>query len=495
MSPRTSASRHRRESALVGLAALALTLTGARPAPGQERFRRTPPLPDAQRLELKLPAVETFSLANGLTVGTVSRPDASPITLMLIIKAGEADSPPDRPGLATITARMIGKGTKQLSADYLENMVESLGARLSATVYMDYTVLSLTVLDEYLDRAIYILRLMALEATFSERELAGVRRAAFWQLFETKKDPEALAWRQLLAALFAGHPYRLASYNEDVIRSISTRDVADFYERFYRPANAAVVVTGNIDGAALAQRIGGHFGAWRGQPPDRTPPPRPPQNQNERVLFVEMPGVAAATVFAGNVIMGSSSPDFYPFLVLKHILGGTTQSRLFMNLREDKNYATYAFCEMECYQACGLYWVRSQVRPQSIVPAEREILGEIGALAANPAVPSEIEEAKSYLVGSLPLRFESREGFADWLARYVALGLGQGQWDRGPEELKLVDAEKVREAARKYLTAKPIVVIVGQPEWLGLYCGEFDTVEVYDINGQLKHTWRKGEGR
>jgi zinc protease len=150
---------------------------------------------------------------------------------------------------------------------------------------------------------------------------------------------------------------------------------------------------------------------------------------------------------------------------------------------------------MESYDACGLYWVRSQVRPESIVPAEREIVREIGALAASPAVPSEIEEAKSYLVGSLPLRFESREGFADWLARYVALGLDQSQWDRGPEEIKLVDAEKVRDAARRYFSAKPVVVIVGQPEWLSLYCGEFDTVEVYDTNGQLKHTWRKGEGR
>jgi len=495
MSFETCASGLRIRSGGVPLMILVLTLSAARTGLAQERFRRTPPLPDAQRLELKLPAVETFSMANGLTVAAVRRSETPVVTIQLIIKAGEADSPSDRPGLAAITARMIGKGTKQLSADYLENMVESLGAQFSAAVFMDYTVLTMTVLDENIDRAIYILRLMALEATFGERELAAVRRAAYWQILESKKDPEVLGWKQLLGVLFGSHPYRLASYSEDVIRDISTRDVAGFYDRFYRPANAAVVVTGNVDGPALAQKIAGHFGAWHGQPPDRTTPPRPTQNTRERILFVEAPEVPVATVLAGNIIMGSSDPDFYPFLVLKHILGGTTQSRLFVDLREDKDYASYAFSEMEVYDSCGVYWVRAQVKPESIAPAVAEIKGEIGALAAGPAVPSEIEEAKSYLVGSLPRRFETREGFTDWLARYVALGLDQSQWDRGPEELKLINAEKIREVARKYLTATPVVVVVGQPKWLSAYLNEFDTIEVYDTSGKLKHTWRKGEGR
>jgi predicted Zn-dependent peptidase len=452
-------------------------------------------LPDAQRLELKLPPIETFPLPNGLTVATARRTGTPVITLQLVVRVGEADSPPNRPGLASMTARMIGKGTKILSADYLENMIESLGAEFSVAVFMDYTVLTLNVLDEFLDRAIYILRLIALEASFSERELAAVRRTAYWQLFESKKDPEVLGWRQLVSALFADHPYRVATYSEGLIKFITTRDVAEFYGTFYRPGNAAVLVSGDIDGAAVAQKVGNHFGAWTGLAPERasSPPPRP--NDREKICYIEAPEAAAATVFAGNVIMGSSDRDFFPFLVLKQILGGTTRSRLFMNLRESKGYATYAFTEMEVFGSCGLYWARAQVKPEFIVPAVREIVGEIDALASGPAVPSEIEEAKSYLVGSLPLRFESSAGFAEWMARYVALGLGQSQWDRGPEELKLVDAERVRETAKKYLSATPVVVIVGRPEWLGPYLGDLDAVEVYDTGGQLKHILRKGDGR
>lgn len=482
-------------AAVILIAAVAACLGSARPAGAQERFRRTPPLPDAQRLELRLPPVETFVLPNGLTVATARRPESSLVTLQLVFRAGVVDSPAERPGLADVTARMIGKGTKMLSSDYIENMIESMGADFSAAVFMDYTVLTMTVLDEFLDRAVYILRLIALEAVFNDRELAAVRRSTYWEMQDRKKNPEVLGWTQLLGVLFENHPYRAASYSEEAIKLITARDVETFYNRFYRPGNAAVIVSGRIDGEAMAQKIANHFGAWAGRSPDWTPPPPPRQNARDRICYVENPDLEAATVFAGNVIMGSSDPDFYPVLVLKQVLGGTTMNRLFQDLRESKNYASYAFSEMEVFASCGVYWARARVHPESLGPAIREILGEIDALATGPAVPSEIEEAKSYLVGSLPLRFEAAGGFADWLARYVALGLGPSQWDRGPEEIKRIDAERVRAAARKYLSARPVVVVIGRPEWIALHLGDFDAIEVYDTAGQLKHTLRKGEGR
>ncbi len=475
-------------------AAVLLALWDPTPAAGQERFRRTPPLPDPRPLELKLPAVERSVLPNGLTVAVAVRPDAPLVTLQLVIRAGEADSPAGRPGVAAATARLIGKGTKMLSAEYIESSIESIGAELSVTVLMDYTVLTLHVLGDHLDRAYYLLRLIALEASFTERELGAVRRNLYWELFGRKRDPEVLAWGQLLRLLFAGHPYATATYSEEVIKFITTRDVTAFYDRFYRPGNAAVIVSGRVDADMVRQRLEGHFGAWSGAAPDRPAVAPPAGNGGERICFVEAPDVAEATIFAGNVIMNSFDPEFYPFLVLKQILGGTTRSRLFMNLRESRGYAYYAFSETEFFRSCGVYWARALVRPESIAPAVQEILREIGSMAAAPASPSEIEEAKSFLIGNLPLRFETTSGFAEWLARYVALSLDDGQWDRGPERFQRVDGERVWETARKYLARRPLVVIVGRPEWLALYLSAFAAVEVYDASGTLKYTASKGAG-
>jgi predicted Zn-dependent peptidase len=426
-------------------------------------------------------------------VAVASRPGSSAVTLMLVIRAGEADSPPELPGLAALTARMIGRGTRQLSSAYLEDMIETMGGKFSVSVLMDYTVLSLRVLASQLDRAIYVLRLFALEAAFSERELATVRRDAYWELLERRKDPESLAWSHLLRVLFENHPYQTATYKEDVIKFISARDAAAFYGRFYRPGNAAVLVFGDIDGPETARRVASHFSGWAGAVADRPPKVPAGPTLRERVCYIESPGLESATVFAGNVIMDASDPDFFPFLVLKQMLGGSTGSRLFMNLRESKGYAYFAFSETEFFRECGVYWARALVRPEAIVPAAREILREIADLAAQPAPPSEIEEAKSFLIGSLPLRFDSPDGFGEWMARYVALGLDASQWDKTLESLTRVNAESVREAARRHLAARPVLVIVGRPEWIASLGAEFDVVEVYETNGKLKYTIRKGE--
>lgn len=474
--------------ALAVVAAASPALAGA-----QERFRRTPPLPAAQPQELKLPPIERVTLPNGLSVATAFRPGSPLVTLQLVIRAGEADSPPDRPGVAALTARMIGKGTKLLSASAIDGMVESMGAEYSIDVLMDYTVFTFHVLEESLERAIFVLRFMVLDAQFTERELAALKRTTYYELSDRKKNPEFLAWRHFLKTLFENHPYQTATYTEDVIKSISQKDVVSFYDRFYRPNNAVVLVSGTIDGPTVGKKIGLHFATWVRQPVERAVTVPPPPNARDRVCFVEDPNATDATVFVGNMIMAASDPDFFPFLVIKQVLGGTTQSRLFMNLRESKAYAYFAFSQTEFFRSCGVYWARALVKPEFIVPAVREIAQEIMAMSTGGATPTEIEEAKSFLIGNLPTRFESIEGFAEWMARVVALDLDEGQWDKGPERLKLVTVERARAVAQKYLSGKPLVVLVGRPEWIGLYLREFDSIEVYDNGGALKTTPRKGE--
>jgi len=489
------ATRVRRGPTLCLLALSAVAATSPDIAGAQERFRRTPPLPAAGTQELRLPLVERVSLPNGLTVATAYRPGSPLVTLQLVVRAGEADSPAERPGVAALTARMIGKGTKLLSAGAIEDMIESMGAVYSVDVLMDYTVFTFHVLEESLERALAVLRSMVLDAQFAERELATMKRTAYNELSDRQKDPEFLGWMQFLRALYESHPYKTATYAGDVIKFITAKDVAAFYDRYYRPDNAAVLVSGAIDGAAMGKKIGLQFATWVRQPVERAAAAPPPPNGRDRVCYIEDPAAADATLFVGNIIMAASDPDFFPFLVLKQVLGGTTRSRLFMNLRESKGYAYYAFSQTEFFRSCGVYWARARVTPEFIVPALREIAREIKAMSTEAASPAEVEEAKSFLIGNLPARFESLEGFAEWMARVVALDLDEGQWDKGPERLKLVTVERARAAAQKYLSGKPLVVIVGRPEWLGLYLREFDTIEIYDKGGALKTTLNKGEQR
>jgi predicted Zn-dependent peptidase len=460
----------------------------------QERFRRTPPLAET-RQDLRLEPIESFDMANGLRVAVALRPRSPLVTVQMIIGAGEADSPASLPGVASVTARMIGRGTKVLSGDQINDLIESLGADFSATVLMDYTVFKMEVLEVFLDRALLAMRMMLLEPAFSERVLATVKRNAYYEQLDRKKDPEFLGWGHLLRLLFHGHPYQSAVYSEEVIKFIGSKDVQAFYNRFYMPGNAVVAVSGDVDPPAIARRIGEHFGAWAGRELPRAPVPPPTPNQRERICFVENSDSQEATIFAGNVIMDPTAPEYFPFLVLNQALGGTTRSRLFMNLRESKGFAYYAFSEAAFYRSCGVYWARARVTPEFIHPSVIEIMKELQAFSSERAPAAEIEEAKAYLVGNLPLKLESLEDLSEWTARLAGLGLNSGHWNRALENIMVVNAEKVQAAGQKYLSATPLVVIVGRREWILDSLRDFRVVEIYDVHGVLKQTILKGEDR
>jgi len=460
-------------------------------AAAQDKFRKSPPLPDPLP-ELKLPAIESAVLSNGLTVAVVRRPSSPTISLQVVVLAGEADSPPKIPGVASITAHMIGRGTSLLSAAEIEDRIESIGGDLVVAASLEQTVFTFDVLEENLDRALEILGAVFLQASFPEKAFEAVKRALYYDLAERQKDPEFVAKRQLLRHLFKGHPFRIATYNEDVIKNVSRQDVAAFYDRFYRPNNTVLVLAGNMNLQTASRRISHFFNTWAPRKLDRFFLPPPVPNLEEQITFVDIPQAREATIFLGNISPPATAPDHFPFLVLNQILGGTPGSRLFMNLRESKGYAYYAFSGEDLFKRCGVFWVRARVTPEAVVPSVREILRELGPEALGKVSSFEIEQAKSFLIGNFPFRNEALSDLALRAAQVRSFELGDDFWNRYTQNIILVNLERVLETARKVLEPPPVVVIAGSIGELAEHIREFDRVDVYDIQGNLKWTIYKG---
>jgi zinc protease len=475
----------RGRAAFLGL----LLLSGASIA--QDRFRKSPPLPDPLP-ELRLPSIESAVLSNGLTVAVVRKPSSPAISLRVVVLAGEADSPPKLPGVASVAAHMIGRGAELLSPSEIENRIESIGGELAASVSMERTVFTFDVLEEDLDRALEILSAVFLRASFQEQAVDAVERTLYYDLVERQKDPEFAAKRQLMRHLFKGHPFRTAVYNEDVLKNITRADVVAFYDRYYRPNNTVLVLAGNMNLQTASRKVSHYFNTWALRKLERFFLPPPPANLQEQIVFVDIPQAREATIFLGNIVPPATGPDHFPFMVLNQILGGTPGSRLFMNLRESKGYAYYAFSGEDLTRNCGVFWVRARVTPEAIVPSVREILREIGPAAVEKVTSFEIEQAKSFLIGNFPLKNEALSDLASRAAEVRSFDLGDDHWNRYIQNVILVNLERVLETARRVLGPPPVVVIAGSIRELADHIREFDKVDVYDIQGNLKWTINKG---
>ena len=473
-------------------AGLLLAAALAAPAASQEKFRKSPPIPDPLPV-LRLPPIESATLSNGLTVAVAQKRSPDLMSIQLVIMAGEADAPRSVPGVAAITADMIGRGTETLSTVEIEDRIEAIGGDLTTEASIDQTVFTFNVLEENLDQALEILGAIMLHASFSERSLDGVKRTLYYNLLEREKDPEFLAKRQLFRFLFRDHPYAISTYAEDVIKAITRDDVVGFYDRYYRPNNAILVLAGNMNLATAARKVSHYFNTWIEKRLNRPFIPSPAAVDRDTIAFIHQAQAKDMTIYVGNAIFPVASPDYFPFVVLNQILGGTTASRLFMTLRESKGYAYFAFSGLDFYKSCGVFWVRAKVTPEALSDSIAEILKLIGPQSVEKITSFEIEQAKSFLLGNFALKNELLSNFARRISLIRAFNLGDDHWNKYYENIILVNLERVLAVAQKYLQPKPVVVIVGNLDQVAGKLGDLlDRIEFYDTKGQLRSDISKG---
>jgi predicted Zn-dependent peptidase len=312
-------------------------------------------------------------------------------------------------------------------------------------------------------------------------------------MLQEEQNPEFVGRRQLHRVLFGNHPYRLGRYGQDTFRSIRRRDVHDFYRRFYRPNNALVVLAGNLNLTAAARKVSRYFSTWKEGGVLRQPTPLTPgTGGQERICLVDLPRAKDATLFVGNLIFPIDDPDSFPFLVLNQAIGGTPNSRLFMNLRESKEYAHFAFSEVELFRSGGVFSVRARVIPSACHAAVQEILGEVARISREKVSTFELEQAKAYLIGNFPLQVGRLEAMTQRVSEIMTYALNDAYWSKFLDSIMLVDADSVLRVGGRFLQAPPAVVIVGDKATLTEYLREFPRVEVYDIKGALLYTMLKG---
>jgi len=440
---------------------------------------------------MKVPPIESGLLTSGLRVVTISRSNRPLFNLLVIVQAGENDSPRQLPGLATVTAEMLLKGTLSLSSSAIEEQMESLGLTGSIEVRADYILYSFSFLEENLEASLRLIGSLFYEPAFSSLELAAVKRGFYYQQVARKKDPEKSGYDFFLTRMFAGTGYNPGVIDEDSIRNISQKDAMSFHQRFIRPNNSIIVLDGNINLNNASLKISRAFSRWVSRPLDRPSVPRIRNLNYETVAFLDLPS-PDVSVIIGNAVSPPGSDDYHALLVLNQLLGGSPSSRLFLNLRESKGLAYYAFSHLSFFKNNGLFWIRVKSSPESVGQVVKEILSQLNSLLEERIDPHELEKAKAFLAGNFPLENQLPGQMARRIGLQFVFQLPSDFWNKYYENLLIVSSEKVQEVARQYLTRQPLVVISGDFQASLNSLRAVNRIEIYNQKGQLKAICEKG---
>jgi zinc protease len=400
-------------------------------------------------------------LPNGL-VWLFSQQTSLPlVTLNLLIKGGTLLDPPGKEGLANLTALLLNQGTKTRTATQIAQEVDFLGARLKAEGQDDFALLSLTVLKKDLPGGVALFQDVLRNPVFAPEEMR--RKVSQLQAsFKTDEDePGVVAARAFDRRLFGPNPYgHPPKGTPQGLAAITPKDLEVFHSRYYRPNNAILSLVGDLSPAEAQKVVTQFFGAWEPAPlPELKLPPPPPLSGTE--LQVIDKNITQANIIWGHLGMARENPDFYAFQIMNYILGGGGfASRLMDNIRENRGLAYSVGSSFEAGLEPGSFTIILETKNATALVAIEQALKEVERLRSQPVAQAELEDAKSYLIGSFSRKMDSL-GKRAWLMSYVELyGLGLDYPWRYAGLIRDLTPVAIQKVAAKYLHPERFLLVV-----------------------------------
>ena len=461
--------------AVVGLASLLIVgCGGARPAPtavdlDPAAYPLDGPPPEPAPRPIAFPAEVARQLSCGLTVVVLPMPATGTVTLRVLLPGGESAEPPERAGLAGLTADALKLGTPTMDAATIARRIEELGTDLSVACGADHCQAKVETLTRNLDATLAILSRMLVAPTFPEHDLEVLEGEwATWLAFQESRT-SFVAVRAAHRLLYGDHPYARYAPTPESLDAISRADVVGFHRRAMGPRGAVLVAAGDLDAARFLEAAEAAFRDWRSldDPLPAVEPVRPPALEPV-IHLVDRPGAVQATLLVAHGAMARTDPGYLAGRVADEVLGGGAARRLFLDLREERGLTYGAGSFLEARRLGGHAAATADVRNEKVGEALRALLAHLARLRDEPVPVAELDESTRYLAGSLAISLDHPGQVTGLVARQRLLGLPADEWTSYPARVRAIDAAAVRDAARKIWPedAGLLILVVGAADVL-----------------------------
>jgi len=440
---------------------VAATPPAADPWAGRTDLIKAPPPPAPE--VVNLPPVERFTLKNGLQVILVRNNTLPVVDMQLAVKAGRADERREKVGLSDFVAQMLTRGVKGKDAQQIARSIEFVGGQIRADASYEATLLSCSALAKDTRTCLDLLPAMVADATFPASEIEEVRERLRGAVRARKDDAGAMASAHFQNALWGDDHPRGWSLSDATVEAIQRADLVAWRDTWFKPGNALLAVSGDVDSTKLRANLEKAFGRWRpGKVPARADHPVP-DLAGARIRLVDKPKQTQTHIRLGHFGVAHTDPRFYDTLVFNYILGGgELSSRLLRALRVDagKSYAVSSSFDRNIDR--GAFLVSTFTRTAETLPTVKLIADELIKMKTNGPTDAEVADAETNIAGSYGTRFESAGAIASALLAAELHGYHDDYVRNFGLEVGKVTVASARKAAAAVLdTENYVLVLVG----------------------------------
>ncbi len=403
-------------------------------------------------------------MENGLRVIVAERPGLPLLAAQVVVRNGSEVEPDALAGTASMTGSLLTKGTDTMSAPEIARAIESLGGEIDSGSGWDSSSASVIVGSNKADEALKILADVVRHPAFKQEEIDRLRSQQLDGLRVALQQPGPVARYVASRVSFGAGPYGHASHGTlETVQAIKREDIVRFYQKFYSPRNAALVLAGDVtlaQGKAFAEKF---FGDWK---EDETTPndekrPADTSLKAENVV-INMPEAGQAAVLRVKPSIKRADPDYYSAIVANAALGSGFASRLNREIRVKRGLSYGAGSSIDPRRDAGSFSASAQTKNESAAEVAEVMQTELQKLVSEPVKGEELKSRQAELTGRYARSLETNQGFVAQIASLAAYDLPLETLDKYIPSINAVTSEAVTNFAQKYLATPTSLVIVGQ---------------------------------
>jgi zinc protease len=428
-----------------------------------------PLLAQEKSQEIRPPKLEftTHKLANGLEVILLEEHEVPVINLQVWYHVGGKDEQPGHTGFAHLFEHLMFKGSAHVGTDEHSRIIEAMGGFDNASTYDDYTNYFETFPSNYLQRVIWLEadRMGSLnvdEANFkSEREVVKEELRV-----RVENQPYGHLEQDLRAAAFTVHGYHHTAIGskEDLDRA-TLEDVRAFFNTFYKPNNATLIIVGDFNSAQALDWAKKYF---EGIPASAGPIPRrdtpePPQT-DERIVKKSYSNTPLPAVVIGYKIPARFSADAYPLDLASNILAGGESSRLYQTLVYKEQIAVQSAGFGNFTEDPNLFWAYAIMNQgHTAEEGKKAVVAVLDELKAEPVGAKELEKAKNQEISGFILGRDTDESKAVALGGAAVVGKNPDLVNTELEQYLKNTAADLQRVAKEYFVPQRSTVLIVTP--------------------------------
>jgi len=413
--------------------------------------------------QVEVPKLWRDSFKNGLQIIATKNSETPTVSLLLSIEGGPLLDPIEKSGLASLTASLMNEGTTNYIKEELSNELAKLGSDISISAAGRNTTVRVSSLVKNLDATLLLMLDMMLNPAFEEEDFNRVKNQLIQGLEQGSKDARTLASRALKQVTY-GESNRVGLANEGTIKTVTAitlEDIKGFYKQYFSPKYASLVIVGDINKNEILPKLG-YLKSWEGG--DYTIPSYEefPQITPNKLYFVDLPDASQSVIkYSRRAMTYDATGEHFKATLMNYPLGSAFNSRINLNLREDKGYTYGASSYFSAGKTLGRFIAGASVKKEHTYDAMVEIEQELNKYQQSGLTSEEVDFMRQAISQNEALSYETPGKKSGFLRQLLQFNLPENYSEQQNKIINTISIEQLSDIAANELSQPMQWIVVG----------------------------------